>query len=189
MSWHAEMWVRLDMLEIADHSKCRFNWTVFSNAEWVSVKFSLPHIYTLPYFMWKMCSPSRRENHFFCDVMNCNKYPFIASIFVWIGYLPGISPIPFAQNESKEKKRKKKTLLTLYIRPQTTQQLSRLCLHADKLNEMLACLSAVLANQRRAISNNLTVRLFGFMTIAANWSKHQFVFTFKCLVFFFFIVF
>lgn len=48
---------------------------------------------------------------------------------------------------------------------------------------MLACLSAVLANQRRAISNNLTVRLFGFMTIAANWSKHQFVFTFKCLVF------
>lgn len=145
--------------------------------------------FTLPYFMWKMCSPSRRENHFFCDVMNCNKYPFIASIFVWIGYLPGISPIPFAWNESEVKKRKKKTLLTLYIRPQTTQQLSRLCLHADKLNEMLACLSAVLANQRRAISNNLTVRLFGFMTIAANWSKHQFVFTFKCLVFFFFIVF
>lgn len=105
MSWHAEMWVRLDMLEIADHSKCRFNWTVFNNAEWLSVKFSLPHIYTLPYFMWKMCSPSRRENHFFCDVMNCNKYPFIASIFVWIGYLPGISPIPFARNESKEKKR------------------------------------------------------------------------------------
>lgn len=129
--------VRLDFAKIANRSKCIFNWTEWSNKSvGRSVHLCLP--YSSHYHTLCRCVPPRRENHFLCDVMSCNKYPFIASIFVWIGYLPALASF-FCKLFSH--------YTFAFCQQPTALAISSLCLHADKLNEMLACSSAVYTNQ------------------------------------------